>query len=80
MNDRGMRLHVRCMPRQNKKGEATRPRRWDYEDHRKMTNIYDVGLKELREVKRVFANVEVISFGKFEGTENEWRARKILGI
>ncbi len=80
MNDSGMRLHLRCTPKKNKKGNVRRPRKWDFEDHRGMTNIYDVGLKELRVVKRTFAKIEVISFGKFEGTKNEWPARNILGL
>jgi hypothetical protein len=60
----GMRLHIRCRQKDEKRH---RPTEYNWFNPQGWTHIYDVGLEELKRVKRMFDKVELISYGKYYG-------------
>lgn len=79
MNDTGMRLHIKCkFHREKGKSPRRKPKEINYEDHKGYTNIYDINLEELQKYINLFDEIEIVSFGKWKGTEYEKKAKEIL--
>ncbi len=67
-----MRLHVRFKHRNGIR------RGLDYESASGHVNVYDVGLEELEALRGEFPDTEIVSFGRFAGTDSEEEARRIV--
>ncbi len=71
--DRGARIHVKFKHREG--GE----KQLDYQNATGWTHVYDVGLEELEALRGEFPDTEIVSFGRFAGTDSEEEARGIVG-